>query len=219
STWGLMLTGHLVDLADATKRDVHGAFKRLVGRVGEPVIRLAVRQAMKIMGHQFVMGRTIGEALARGRKGDNARYRYSFDMLGEAALTQGDADRYLQAYQDAIDAIGSSGRFDDEIAAPSISVKLSALHPRYEHAKRERVLAELAPRVLDLARRAKRHRIGVTIDAEEADRLELSLDVFEAAWNDPSLAGWNGFGIVVQAYQKRAPSVIDWVIDLARRHG
>jgi RHH-type proline utilization regulon transcriptional repressor/proline dehydrogenase/delta 1-pyrroline-5-carboxylate dehydrogenase len=219
STWGLMLTGHLVDLADDTKRDVHNAFKRLVGRVGEPVIRLAVRQAMKIMGHQFVMGRTIGEALARAGKGDNARYRYSFDMLGEAALTQHDADRYLQAYGSAIDAIGGSGRFDDEITAPSISVKLSALHPRYEHAKRERVLAELAPRLLELAQRARRHRFGMTIDAEEADRLELSLDVIEAAWSDPSLAGWNGFGIVVQAYQKRAPFVIDWIADLARRHG
>ncbi|HST45612.1 MAG TPA: proline dehydrogenase family protein, partial [Luteimonas sp.] len=203
STWGLMLTGHLVDLADDTRRDVHNAFKRLVGRVGEPVIRLAVRQAMRIMGHQFVMGRTIGEALARSRKGDNAHYRYSFDMLGEAALTQRDADRYRRAYADAIDAIGASGPFADPIAAPSISVKLSALHPRYEHAQRRRVLAELAPRLLDLARRARGHGIGMTIDAEEADRLELSLDVIEAAWSDPSLAGWTGFGIVVQAYQKR----------------
>ena len=219
STWGLMLTGHLVDLADDTKRDVHGAFKRLVGRVGEPVIRLAVRQAMKIMGHQFVMGRTIDEALARSRKGGNAHYRYSFDMLGEAALTQGDADRYLQAYRMAIDAIGSSGTFTDEITAPSISVKLSALHPRYEHAKRARAVAELAPRLLDLAQRAKRHLIGMTIDAEEADRLELSLDVIEAAWSDASLAGWNGFGIVVQAYQQRAPFVIDWIAALAREHG
>ena len=147
------------------------------------MIRLAVRQAMKIMGHQFVMGRTIGEALERSRKGDNANYRYSFDMLGEAALTQGDADRYLQAYRSAIDAIGTSGSFSDEIVAPSISVKLSALHPRYEHAKRTRVLAELAPRLLDLAQRAKGHRIGLTVDAEEADRLELSLDVIEAAWS------------------------------------
>jgi RHH-type transcriptional regulator, proline utilization regulon repressor / proline dehydrogenase / delta 1-pyrroline-5-carboxylate dehydrogenase len=219
STWGLMLTGHLVDLADDTRRDVHNAFKRLVGRVGEPVIRLAVRQAMRIMGHQFVMGRTIGEALARSRKGANAAYRYSFDMLGEAALTQHDADRYLRAYTGAIDAIGASGRFDDEIDAPSISVKLSALHPRYEHAQRRRVLAELAPRLLELAQRARRHRIGLTVDAEEADRLELSLDVIEAAWADPSLSGWNGFGIVVQAYQKRAPAVIDWIVDLARRHG
>jgi len=219
STWGLMLTGRLVDLADDTKRDVHNAFKRLVGRVGEPVIRLAVRQAMRIMGHQFVMGRTIGEALARSRKGGNAAYRYSFDMLGEAALTQRDADRYLKAYSDAIDAIGGTGPFADEITAPSISVKLSALHPRYEHAKRERVLAELAPRLLQLAQRAKGYGIGLTIDAEEADRLELSLDVIEAAWSDASLAGWNGFGIVVQAYQKRAPLVIDWIADLARRHG
>src|SRR5690606_40507624 len=114
-TWGLMLTGHLVDLADDTRRDVHGAFKRLVGRVGEPVIRLAVRQAMKIMGHQFVMGRTIGEALERSRKGANANYRYSFDMLGEAAPTHADADRYVGAYRSAIDAIGGSGRFEDAI--------------------------------------------------------------------------------------------------------
>ncbi len=219
STWGLMLTGRLVDLADDTKRDVHNAFKRLVGRVGEPVIRLAVRQAMRIMGHQFVMGRTIGEALTRSRKGGNAAYRYSFDMLGEAALTQRDADRYLKAYADAIDAIGRTGPFDDEITAPSISVKLSALHPRYEHAKRARVLAELAPRLNQLARQARGYHIGLTIDAEESDRLELSLDVIEAAWSDPSLAGWNGFGIVVQAYQKRAPFVIDWIADLARRHG
>lgn len=219
STWGLMLTGRLVDLADDTKRNVHGAFKRLLGRVGEPMIRMAVRQAMKIMGHQFVMGRSIEEALARSRKGDNATFRYSFDMLGEAALTQQDADRYLRAYRDAIDAIGRSGNFADEIAAPSISVKLSALHPRYEHAKRERVLAELAPRLLQLAQQAQQHRIGLTIDAEEADRLELSLDVIETAWSDPTLQGWNGFGIVVQAYQKRAPFVIDWIIDLARRGG
>ncbi|MGO3127642.1 MAG: bifunctional proline dehydrogenase/L-glutamate gamma-semialdehyde dehydrogenase PutA [Luteimonas sp.] len=227
STWGLMLTGRLVDLADDTKRNVHNAFKRLVGRVGEPVIRLAVRQAMRIMGHQFVMGRTIGEALTRSRKGDNAAYRYSFDMLGEAALTQHDADRYLKAYRDAIDAIGNSnhrqgdgaGSFQEEITAPSISVKLSALHPRYEHAKHERVLAELAPRVLDLAQRAKGYRIGLTIDAEEADRLELSLDVIEAALTDASLAGWNGFGVVVQAYQKRAPFVIDWIAALARAQG
>ena len=219
STWGLMLTGHLVDLADDTKRDVHNAFKRLIGRVGEPVIRLAVRQAMRIMGHQFVMGRTIGEALTRSRKGANAAYRYSFDMLGEAALTQADADRYLKAYRDAIDAIGRTGPFEDAITAPSISVKLSALHPRYEHAKRDRVLAELAPRLLDLAQRAKGHRIGLTVDAEEADRLELSLDVIEAAWSDASLVGWDGFGIVVQAYQKRAPFVIDWIAALARAHG
>ncbi len=224
STWGLMLTGHLVDLNDETKRDVHNAFKRLIGRVGEPVIRLAVRQAMRIMGHQFVMGRTIGEALARSKKGDNAAYRYSFDMLGEGALTTRDALRYLQAYRDAIHAIGKSGpngNFlgSDVFAAPSISVKLSALHPRYEHAKRARVIAELTPRVLELARLAKGYGIGFTIDAEESDRLELSLDVIAGAYADASLAGWEGYGLAVQAYQKRAPFVIDFLADLARRHG
>jgi RHH-type proline utilization regulon transcriptional repressor/proline dehydrogenase/delta 1-pyrroline-5-carboxylate dehydrogenase len=219
STWGLMLTGQLVDLADDTKRDVHGAFKRLVGRLGEPVIRLAVRQAMKIMGHQFVMGRTIDEALTRSRKGGNAAYRYSFDMLGEGALTGADAERYLAAYRMAIGAIGGSGAFADVFAAPSISVKLSALHPRYEHAKRERVLAELVPRVLELARLAKSHGIGFTIDAEEADRLELSLDVIAAAYADPSLDGWEGYGLAIQAYQKRAPFVIDFIAALARAHG
>ncbi len=219
STWGLMLTGHLVDLADDTKRDVHNAFKRLVGRVGEPVIRLAVRQAMRIMGHQFVMGRTIDEALVRSRKGGNANYRYSFDMLGEGALTHKDALRYLDAYRLAIHAIGKSGPFDDVFAAPSISVKLSALHPRYEHAKRQRVLAELTPRVLELAQIAKSYGIGFTIDAEESDRLELSLDVIAAAYADKSLDGWQGYGLAVQAYQKRAPFVIDFLADLARKTG
>jgi len=221
STWGLMLTGHLVDLADDTKRDVHGAFKRLLGRVGEPVIRLAVRQAMKIMGHQFVMGRTIGEALSRSQKNGNAAYRYSFDMLGEGALTTKDALRYLQAYRDAIHAIGKSGNFvgGDVFAAPSISVKLSALHPRYEHAKRARVMSELVPRVLELAQMAKSYGIGFTVDAEEADRLELSLDVIAAAYSDASLDGWEGYGLAIQAYQKRAPEAIDFIADLARRTG
>ena len=205
STWGLMLTGKLVSLNDLTRHDVRGAFKRLVGRVGEPVIRLAVRQAMRIMGHQFVMGRTIAEALTRSRKGDNANYRYSFDMLGEGALTSKDAARYLEAYRKAIHAIGKTGPFADVFAAPSISIKLSALHPRYEHAKRERVMAELAPGILELAQLAKSYAIGFTIDAEEADRLELSLDLIEATFSDKSLDGWEGYGLAVQAYQKRTP--------------
>lgn len=219
STWGLMLTGKLVDLADDTKRDVHNAFKRLIGRVGEPVIRLAVRQAMRIMGHQFVMGRTIDEALSRSRKGDSANYRYSFDMLGEGALTTADGLRYLEAYRQAIHAIGRSGDFRnaDVFAVPSISVKLSALHPRYEHAKRARVFAELGPRLLELSQLAKQYGIGLTIDAEETDRLELSLDLIFQVLADESLRGWNGFGIVVQAYQKRAPFVIDYIADMARR--
>ncbi|MEJ1097189.1 MULTISPECIES: bifunctional proline dehydrogenase/L-glutamate gamma-semialdehyde dehydrogenase PutA [unclassified Pseudoxanthomonas] len=219
STWGLMLTGRLVQLNDLTRYDVRGAFKRLVGRVGEPVIRLAVRQAMRIMGHQFVMGRTIEEALGRSRKGDNANYRYSFDMLGEGALTSKDAARYLEAYRKAIHAIGRTGPFADVFAAPSISIKLSALHPRYEHAKRARVMKELAPAILELAQLAKSYGIGFTIDAEEADRLELSLDLIEATFSDKSLDGWEGYGLAVQAYQKRTPYVIDFLADLARRAG
>jgi RHH-type proline utilization regulon transcriptional repressor/proline dehydrogenase/delta 1-pyrroline-5-carboxylate dehydrogenase len=174
---------------------------------------------MRIMGHQFVMGRTIAEALARSRKGANAAYRYSFDMLGEGALTQADGDRYLVAYRKAIDAIGGTGPFAEVFAAPSISVKLSALHPRYEHAKRERVLAELGPRLLELSRLAKKHGIGLTIDAEETDRLELSLDLVFQVLADSSLQDWDGFGIVVQAYQPRAPFVIDYIAGQARKLG
>jgi len=219
STWGLMLTGKMVNLADETRRDFGGALRRLVGRAGEPVIRLAVRQAMRIMGHQFVMGRTIAEALKRSKKGANAAYRYSFDMLGEAALTAKDAARYFEAYRRAIDAIGATGPHPDVFAAPSISVKLSALHPRYEHAKRARVMAELAPRVLQLAQQARARGIGFTIDAEEADRLELSLDLILAVYADESLAGWEGYGLAVQAYQKRAPYVLDALIAAARQRG
>jgi len=219
STWGLMLTGRLVQLAEETRRDAVGAFRRLVGRAGEPAIRLAVRQAMKIMGHQFVMGRTIQEALERAAKGEKLGYRHSFDMLGEAAFTRADADRYFRAYRDAIDAIGAGGPYPDVFAAPSISVKLSALHPRYEHARRAQVLAELTPRVLELAQLAKARGIGFTIDAEESERLELSLDVIAGAYADASLDGWEGYGLAVQAYQKRAPFVIDFIADLARRSG
>ncbi len=219
STWGLMLTGRMVNLAGETERNTSGAFKRLIGRMGEPAIRLAVRQAMRIMGHQFVMGRTIEEALQRSRSGENAEYRYSFDMLGEGALTQKDADRYQQAYRDAIKAIGVGGPYPDVFAAPSISVKLSALHPRYEFNKRARVMAELLPVVLELAQLAKAQGIGFTIDAEESERLELSLELIAAVFADPSLDGWQGYGLAVQAYQKRAPFVIDFLADAARKTG
>ncbi len=219
STWGLMLTGRLVNLAEDTRRDFTGALKRLVGRAGEPVIRLAVRQAMRIMGHQFVMGRTIDEALDRSAEKENAAYRYSYDMLGEAALTQPDAERYHKAYKDAIGALGKRGPFKSVLDAPSISVKLSALHPRYEVAKRARVMAELTPKVLELAQLAMRNGIGMTVDAEESDRLELSLDVIGDVFAHPSLEGWNGFGLAVQAYQKRCPFVIDWLAETARKAG
>ncbi len=223
-TWGLMLTGKLVTLADETQRNVAGAFKRLIGRAGEPVIRLAVRQAMRIMGHQFVMGRTIKEAVDRSTEKQNRAYRYSYDMLGEAALTQPDAERYHRAYKDAIAALGARGPASIKneksvLDAPSISIKLSALHPRYEVAKRARVHAELTPKLLELAQLAKKNGIGLTVDAEEADRLELSLDVIAAVHADASLAGWDGYGLAVQAYQKRAPFVIDWLAEQARTAG
>ncbi|MEO8671771.1 MAG: bifunctional proline dehydrogenase/L-glutamate gamma-semialdehyde dehydrogenase PutA [Tahibacter sp.] len=224
-TWGLMLTGKLVTLADETQRNFMGALKRLIGRTGEPVIRLAVRQAMRIMGHQFVMGRTIKEALDRAVEKENRSYRYSYDMLGEGALTTPDGERYQRAYLDAIRALGArvaaaskEGRIDI-LDAPSISIKLSALHPRYEVGKRERVHAELTPKLLELAQLAKAQGICLTVDAEEADRLELSLEIIAAVHAHPSLAGWQGFGLAVQAYQKRCPYLIDWLAEQARKTG
>ncbi len=219
STWGLMLTGRLVSLGDEARRDFLGAFKRLIARTGEPVVRLAVRQAMRIMGHQFVMGRTIDEALDRSVAKDGKPYRHSFDMLGEAALTSADAERYFRAYQLAIEAIGRRGPHANVIDAPSISVKLSALHPRYEVANRARVERELTPKILELCRAAKRNGIALTIDAEEADRLQLSLALMAEVHAHPDLDGWNGFGLAVQAYQKRCMQVIDFLAERARATG
>ena len=214
STWALMLTGHLVAADDGPPW--WQVLRRLLARTGEPVIRQAVVQAMRILGRQFVMGRTIGGAMARARDGEQRGYRYSFDMLGEAARTMEDADRYLAAYHHAITTIGATAGKNGSIAGPGISVKLSALHPRYEFAQRRRVLAELVPRLAGLSRRAADADIGLVVDAEEADRLELSLDVIEAISSDPSLRGWAGFGVAVQAYQKRAAPLIDWLVERAR---
>ncbi|HEX7965884.1 MAG TPA: bifunctional proline dehydrogenase/L-glutamate gamma-semialdehyde dehydrogenase PutA [Gammaproteobacteria bacterium] len=217
STWGLMLTGKLIELDQAVEKNLGNYMAALAARLGEPVIRAAFRQAMRIMGHQFVMGRKIEEALKRAKDEENRKFRHSYDMLGEAALTAKDAERYFQAYATAIDAIGATvEKGADVFAAPSISVKLSALHPRYELAQRERVMAELTPKVLALAERAKGHGMGLTVDAEESERLDLSLDIIEAVYRSPKLAGWEGFGLAVQAYQKRAPRVLDWLIALAR---
>ena len=219
STWGLMLTGKLVALSDQTQRSFRTALKRLVNRSGEPMVRTAIRQAMRIMGFQYVMGRTIGEALDRSEDKGHRIYRHSFDMLGEAALTANDAQRYMEAYRSAIEAIGSRDRPDSIFEAASISVKLSALHPRFELGQRERVLRELTPRLLELAQLAMANHMALTVDTEEADRLMLTLDVFAAVLLDPSLKGWNGFGLALQTYQKRAPAVIDWLADLSRRSG
>ena len=220
STWGLMLTGKLTQIDDDSASDPASWYERVVARAGEPVVRIAIRQAMRLMAEQFVMGRTIGEALARAKSGDNAAFRHSFDMLGESALTSADAARYHAAYAEAIVAIGGARvRNAPVFAQPSISVKLSALHPRYEYPQRGRVLAELVPALTTLAQIAKAHGIGMTIDAEEAERLELSLEVFARLRRDPTLAGWEGLGLAVQAYQKRALATVDWVVRLATDSG
>ncbi|RPH94803.1 MAG: bifunctional proline dehydrogenase/L-glutamate gamma-semialdehyde dehydrogenase PutA [Lysobacterales bacterium] len=219
STWGLMLTGKLVALAESTQSNFRTALKRLINRSGEPMVRTAIRQAMRIMGHQYVMGRTIEEALDRSVNKKNRAYRYSFDMLGEAALTGADSDRYMEAYRSAIAVIGARQKSDDIFAAPSISVKLSALHPRFEQGQRRRVLRELTPRLLELAQLAMANRMALTVDTEEADRLMLTLDVLSAVMRDPGLTGWNGLGLALQTYQKRALAVIDWLADLAQSTG
>jgi len=218
STWALMLTGRLLR-ADPTAKDLSAALRRFVARSGEPVVRQAVTAAMHILGRQFVMGRTIGEALERARAAEQHGYRHSYDMLGEAAHTAADAAGYANAYDSAIAAIGGSAGRRAVVEAPGISIKLSALHPRCEMAQRDRVLSELSPILLDLARHTKKVGIGLTIDAEEADRLDLLLDLFEAVALAPDLAGWDGLGFAVQAYQKRALPLIDWLADLARRSG
>jgi RHH-type proline utilization regulon transcriptional repressor/proline dehydrogenase/delta 1-pyrroline-5-carboxylate dehydrogenase len=222
-TWGMMLTGKLVSLDPEKARNASDWLAKLAARAGEPVVRMALRQGMKLMAEQFVMGRTIGDALERSRDADNASYLHSYDMLGEAAFTAADAERYFEAYGKAIDAIGESAsrHFANApvFARPGISIKLSALHPRYEYAQRSRVLAELAPRVEALALRAREADIGVTLDSEEADRLGLSLEIFERTFLSDALGKWEGYGVAVQAYQKRAPFVIDWLHDLARRGG
>ena len=215
ATWGLVVTGKLT--TTASEAGLATALTRLIGRSGEPLIRRGVDLAMRMMGEQFVTGRTIAEALANSRKLEARGFRYSYDMLGEAATTAADAAGYLASYREAIAAIGAASAGRGIYEGPGISVKLSALHPRYCRAQRERVMAELAPRLRELAIAARAHDIGLNIDAEEADRLELSLDLLEGLALDPALAGWNGVGFVLQAYGRRCPFVIDWLVDLARR--
>ncbi|ANQ86921.1 bifunctional proline dehydrogenase/pyrroline-5-carboxylate dehydrogenase [Azoarcus olearius] len=217
ATWGLLISGRLV--ATRSERALGSALSRLLARGGEPVVRRGVDFAMRLLGQQFVLGETIGAALRRSRDSESRGYSHSFDMLGEAALTAADAERYTRAYEEAIHAIGAAAAGHGPRAGPGISIKLSALHPRYCRAQRSRVRAELLPRLAALMRLARGYDIGVNIDAEEADRLELSLDLFEALVADPLLAGWDGLGFVVQAYQKRAPFVIDYLVDLAHRSG
>jgi RHH-type proline utilization regulon transcriptional repressor/proline dehydrogenase/delta 1-pyrroline-5-carboxylate dehydrogenase len=215
ATWGLVVTGKLIGSVD--DRGLGAALTRLVARAGEPVIRRGVDLAMRMMGEQFVTGETIQEALKRARTLEAKGFRYSYDMLGEAATTAADADRYYADYERAIHAIGRASDGRGVYEGPGISIKLSALHPRYVRAQAERVMGELLPRVRQLAILAKGYDIGINIDAEEMDRLELSLDLLESLATDVELAGWDGLGFVVQGYGKRCPFVIDWIIDLARR--
>ena len=215
ATWGLLLTGKLVSTHNET--GLSSSLTRIIGKSGEPMIRKGVDMAMRLMGEQFVTGETIAEALANASRFEAKGFRYSYDMLGEAALTEHDAQKYLASYEQAIHSIGKASHGRGIYEGPGISIKLSALHPRYSRAQYERVMEELYPRLLSLTLLAKQYDIGLNIDAEEADRLELSLDLLERLCFEPSLAGWNGIGFVIQAYQKRCPYVIDYVIDLAKR--
>jgi len=214
STWGLMLTGKVLEESDP---GIAGTLRAMIKRLGEPVIRTAVGQAMREMGRQFVLGETIGAAMKRASAKEEQGFTYSYDMLGEAAMTAADAERYKQAYANAIAAIAAACTAADIGANPGISVKLSALHPRYEVAKTKRVMAELVPALADLARQAAEAGMGLNIDAEEADRLGLSLAVIERVLADPALAGWDGFGVVVQTYGRRAGDVIDGLYEMAER--
>ena len=217
STWGLLITGKLV--STNSEQGLGSALTRLIAKGGEPLIRKGVDMAMRMLGNQFVTGQTIDEALKNSRDNETRGYRYSYDMLGEAALTESDAKNYYASYEAAIHAIGKASNGRGIKDGPGISIKLSALHPRYSRAQYARVMGELLPRVRSLVLLAKTYNIGINIDAEEADRLEISLDMLEALAFDADLAGFEGIGLVVQAYQKRCPFVIDYLVDLAKRSG
>ena len=209
SAWTLGVTARVIHPGETPE----GIVDTLVKRLGLPAVRTATRQAMRLLGSHFVLGQTIEEALSRA--GSHREFLYSFDMLGEGARTGADAQRYFESYANAIDEIGKAAGNEALPKRPGISVKLSALHPRYEALSHDRVLEELTPKVLELAQLAKRHELNFTVDAEEADRLELSLDVIAAVLRDSSLAKWDGFGLAIQAYQKRAGAAIDWVVEAA----
>ncbi len=215
ASWGIGMSSWVMQPGETPA----AMLKKMTKRLGMPVIRTGTRQAMQFLGHHFVLGQTIGEGLRRAHKERAKGFRFSFDMLGEGARTSADADKYYKAYEEALAAIGEDARSRNTSLPdrPGLSVKLSAIHPRYELRKQERVMAELVPKLLKLAQQAKEYDLNFTVDAEEADRLELSLLVFEAVASDKSLAGWDGFGLAIQAYQKRAPQVIEWVDALSQK--
>lgn len=218
ASWSLLLTGKVYAPTLDNQKGWGNVLKRAGSQLGANMIRPAILQMMKAIGNQFVTGETIGAALKNATDLEKMGYRFSYDMLGEAARTAEDAKRYYDAYEQAIDAIGQAAKNNSPATNPGISIKLSALHPRYEFAKHEAVLTALPPLLLTLAQRAKQYNIGLTVDAEEADRLDLSLDIIERVFSDPSLDQWEGFGLAVQAYQKRASFVIDWLADLSKKH-
>ncbi|MEO7027368.1 MAG: proline dehydrogenase family protein, partial [Caulobacteraceae bacterium] len=206
-------------LAQSLSAAPSGSLRGLVARIGEPAVRVAVAGAMQRMGEAFVLGRTVAEALRRADRGANRAFRYSFDMLGEAARTAPDAEAYFQSYVKALEAVGAEKVAGDALSRDNVSVKLSALHPRYEPLQAGRAVPELSAKLIELARIAKAGGVGLTVDAEEADRLEMSLDIIEAAARDPSLGNWDGLGMAVQAYQRRASAVVDWAAALATATG
>src|ERR1039457_1140315 len=218
STWGLMLTGGMLELDPAIKTDAAAWIRKFGRNAGGPLVRLAVRRAMRIIGGEFVVGRSIEEALSRSTREPEVAL-CSFDMLGEGARTLADAERYLRSYEHAIDVIGAAGPERSAHQRSSISIKLSALEPRYSLLQQGRVMQRLVPRARELARRAAKYGIQLTIDAEEADRLDLSLDVIEALAGDSATREWPGLGLAVQAYSKRALDVIEWVAAIARSNG
>jgi len=219
SAWGLLVTGNMVEYSDEKKHAQFGVLKKTLGRLGEPVIRRSMNIAMKVMGKQFVMGETIEAAVKRAQDKEAKGYVYSYDMLGEGARTTADAQRYYDSYAAAIHVIGKAAQGKGPIKSPGISVKLSAIHPRYEFTHTERVMAEIPPKLKALCLLAKQYDIGLTVDAEESERLDLSLDIIQAVFSDPELGDWAGFGLAVQAYQKRAIHVIDWLHDLTLKVG
>ncbi len=217
ATWGMMLTGKWMTNTDVAKRDIFGSMRRMIQKSGEPAIRLVLRQAMKMMGQEFVLAQSMDEALIAAKKQQDKGFSYSYDMLGESAKTKADARRYATAYAEAITLLSAEASSTDPIAKAGISIKLSALHCRVEFAQFARLETELYAVLLKLALQAKNAQIGFNIDAEEADRLELSLTLFERLAFAPELSGWDGLGYVVQAYQKRALPVLKWLTNLAQR--
>lgn len=221
STWALMLTGKVIGDVDEESKSlsISNIAGKMVARLGEPVVRQTMLHSMKIMGQQFVMGRTIDEALTRAVDAEKTGYRHSYDMLGEGARTAEDAERYFKNYEMAIDAIGKSAAGRGVLNSPSISVKLSALHPRYEYAQRDICVPALSQKLLMLAQKCAHYNIGLTVDAEENHRLEISMEIIENVFSDNSLKGWDGFGLAIQAYHKRCTRLVDWLIALSEEHG